>query len=85
MVADVVISYEHEGGSAILLVALAIVVHGFIATAVAEGQYGYLANLLRNLEHLIGLEVLDKQTVGANQVFVAAHIVVDTGIIALLA
>ena len=85
MVADIIVSDEHEGGGAIPLVALAVVVHGLIATAVAEGQYGHLANLLRNLEHLVGLEVLDKQTVGANQVFVATHIVVDTGIIALLA
>ena len=36
MVTCVIVSHEHEGGSAMLFVAQAVVVHGAVATAVAK-------------------------------------------------
>ena len=84
MVASVIVGDEHKCGSAVLRVAQAVVVHGLVATAVTKRQHGHLANLLTNLTHLVGLQVLDNQTVGAYQILVLAHGVIDTDIITLL-
>ena len=84
MVAHVIVGDEHEGGGAVFLIAQAVVVHGLVAAAVAEGEHGHLADLLADLLHLVGLEVLDEQTVGADEVFVLAHGVIDTFVVALV-
>ena len=78
MVADIIVGHEHERRRLILLIAQRIVVHGAVAAAVTERQHGYLAYLLRNLQHLVSLQVLDDEFVGAHQIFLLAHRIVDT-------
>ena len=57
--------------------------HGAVSAAVAEGQDRHLAYLLGYLQHLVGLEVLDNQLVGADEAFLLAESVVDTLFVAL--
>ena len=72
MVALVVVGNEHEGRRAVLGIAQGVVVHRRVSAAVAERQHGHLAYLLRNLQHLVRLQVLDDEFVGAHKVFLAA-------------
>ena len=58
--------------------------HGTVAAAVAERQHGLFANLLTDLAHLVGLQILDDEAVRAYQILILAHGVVDTDVIALL-
>ena len=83
MVALLVVGYQHEGCRLVERVAEAVVVHGTVAAAVAKREHGHLANLLADLQHLVGLQVLDDELVGAHQVFFTTHGVVDTGLGAL--
>ena len=83
MVALIIVGHKHECGGAVLRIAQAIVVHRLVATAVAKRQYGYLAYLLTDLAHLVGLQVLDNQAVRAYQILILLHGVVYTDIPAL--
>ena len=83
MVAVGVVGDEHEGRRFVFGVAQAVVVHGAVAAAVAEGEHGHFADFLGYLQHLVGLEVLDDELVGADDVLLLAHGVVDAGLGAL--
>ena len=85
MVAGIIISHQHKDGSAVLLVAEAVVMHGCVATTVSERQHRHLADLLGDLTHLVGLQVLDQKRVGTNQILFLSHGVVHTVLIALFA
>ena len=77
MVAHVVVGNEHKRRRLILRVTERIVVHGCVAAAVAEGEHRHLANLLGYLLHLVRLQVLDDEFVGAQDALLTAHRVVD--------
>ena len=83
MVTGIIVGHEHKCGSPVCLIAHAIVVHGAVAATVAKRQDGDLAYLLRDLQHLIGFQVLDDEFVGTHKVFLLAHGIIDTGLGAL--
>ena len=57
--------------------------HGAVTATVAKRQHRHLAYLLRNLQHLVGLQIFDDELVGANEVFFLAHGVIDASLRAL--
>ena len=59
VVAGIIVGYEHKCGGLVRLIAHTVVVHGAVAATVAKRQHGHLAYLLRDLQHLVGLQVLD--------------------------
>ena len=84
MVASFIISYQHECGVA-MFAAHAVVEHRAVATAVAEREYRLFTNLFGNLQHLVGLQVLDDELVGTGQVLFTSHGVVDASFLTLTA
>ena len=84
MVSGFVIGNQHKDSRLVFRVAQAIVVHGTVTTAVSERQDGHFANLLTDLQHLVGLQVLDDKLIGTNEVFVLTHGVIDSFLITQL-
>ena len=85
MVAGIIVGYQHKGGRLVLRIAQRVVVHGRVAATVAERQHGHLAYLLRNLQHLVRLQVLDDELIGAHDVLLLAHGIIDASLRALTA
>ena len=83
MVSGFVIGNQHKDSRLIFRITQAIVVHGTVTTAVSERQDGHFANLLTDLQHLVGLQVLDDKLIGTNKVFIFTHGVIDTFLCAL--
>ena len=77
VVALLVIGNQHKGHRA-LGARQAVVVHGCVATAIAERKHRYLAYLLANLEDFVGLQVFDDEFIGADNVLLGTHGVVDS-------
>ena len=67
MVAGVIVGYQHEGGATIG-VAQSIVVHGAVAAAITKRENRHLTYLLTDLQHLVGLQILDDQFIRTNQI-----------------
>ena len=68
MVSGIIIGNQHKDSCLVFRIAQAIVMHGTVATAVTKRQNRYLAYLLTDLQHLVGLQILDDEFIGADEV-----------------
>ena len=84
VVALAVVGDQLERRAAIPVVVEGVVVHGHVAARVAEGQHRLLADVLGDLQHLVGLEVLDQKHIRAHQRVVRAEDVVQAVFVALI-